>query len=433
MFNFNRGNEMKNIYILGGGTFSDVRCHQSLAVRAFGETAIALEKIFNRQLKEQNLDGKYQTKLVLTRMAQPRDNPYNLVTNNDVSDFLDTIISDMDTKVIVQNVALCDFQGQIGDIPSGKHAERLRTSAGNVVMEMTPAPKLIEKIRKVRKDIFAIGFKTTDNQDEGTQYLRGLELLKKNSLNLVLANDVGHHRNMIIAPEESRYGQTTNRLDVLETLVKMTLSRMQNHFTRSTVIEGQAVDWNSDVVPDNLRQVVNYCIQEGAYKPFLGKTVGHFAVKVNNEEILTSIRKTNFNQLEKIGLVKVQSKNADEVIAHGFRPSVGGQSQRIIFTEHSDLDCIVHFHCPVKPEFRDTVIPVKEQWPNECGSHECGQSTSRGLKEVDLGNGDALKVVYLDEHGPNIVFNRNLSADKVIGFINKHFDLSAKTGGLVAQ
>lgn len=424
---------MKNIYILGGGTFSDVRCHQSLSVRAFGETAIELEKIFIRQLKEQNLDSEYAVKLILTRMGQPHNNPYNLISNQDVANLLDTLISDLNTKAIIQNVALCDFDGQIGDIVSGKHAERLRTSEGNVSMVMTPAPKLIKKIREERKDIFAVGFKTTESQDEKTQYLRGLNLLKNNSLNLVLANDVGNHRNMIITPEESHYCETTDRHEVLEFLVKMTLSRMQNHFTRSTVVEGQAVDWSSEAVPTNLRTVVNHCISEGAYKPFLGKTVGHFAVKVNEGEILTSIRKTNFNNLDKIGLVKVQSKNDNEVIAHGFRPSVGGQSQRIIFSEHPESDCIVHFHCPVKEDFKNIVVPVKAQWPNECGSHECGQNTSQGLREVDIGNGHTLKVVYLDEHGPNIVFNKNVPSQNVINFIDKHFDLSAKTGGLVAH
>ena len=424
---------MKNIYILGGGTFSDVRCHQSLAVRAFGDTAIELESLFKEQLALKGLDKKYQTQLILTRMAQPHGNPYNIITNQDASDVLDTLIADPDTKVIVQNFALCDFDGQIGDIASGKKAARLRTSNGNVEMVMTPAPKLINKIRQERKDIFAIGFKTTDGQSADVQYLRGLELLKVNSLNLVLANDVVNFRNMIIAPEETRYGEQVgrDRSTVLKHLVEITISRMQNHFTRSTVIEGKALDWNGEQIPESLRTVVNHCIKEGAYKTFLGKTAGHFAAKLSDNEFATSIRKSNFNKLNEIGLVKIESKNNDEVIAHGFKPSVGGQSQRSIFAAHPELDCIVHFHCPVKVDNKGDMVPVAAQWPNECGSHECGKNTSDNLKEIDLGGGDSLKVVYLDKHGPNIVFNRKTNANKVINFIDRNFDLSAKTGGFV--
>ena len=419
---------MKKIYILGGGTFNHVRNHLALAAPAFGETARQLKPLFEQELSEKGLSKDYQVEMILTKMA---DHTSNIVTNKDVEIYIEKLIASKDTKAIIFNVALTDFEGMIDNQTSGKYATRLKTSEGNVTMEMTPSNKLIGKIRKERKDIFVVGFKTTTDFTSDQQYLRGLELLKKNSVNLVLANDTVTRSNMIIAPEETRYCETTDRQEVLKFLTKMVVSRMQNKFTRSTVVEGQAVNWNSELIPENLRHVVNHCIERGAYKPFLGKTAGHFAVKVNEGEILTSIRKTNFNQLDQVGHVRVESKNEDEVIAHGFRPSVGGQSQRIIFKEHPDLDCIVHFHSPVKEEFRNTIIPVKEQWPNECGSHECGKNTSRGLKTVELGDGDKLEVVYLDEHGPNIVFNRSVPASKVINFIDKHFNLSAKTGGLV--
>jgi ribulose-5-phosphate 4-epimerase/fuculose-1-phosphate aldolase len=194
------------------------------------------------------------------------------------------------------------------------------------------------------------------------------------------------------------------------------------------VVDGEAVQWRDPDVPVNLRQVVDHCISKGAYKPVLGKTAGHFAVKVDDQTFLTSARKTNFNELNKIGLVKVVSSGPDHVMAYGRKPSVGGQSQRIIFSEHPELDCIVHFHCPPK---ENMTVPTAEQWPNECGSHECGKNTSGHLKEFDLGDGDKLKMVYLDKHGPNIVFNRQVPAAKVIDFINTHFDLSKKTGGMV--
>ncbi len=423
---------MKKIYILGGGTFSHVRSHLSLATPAFGETAIQLEKMLLEQMQihEKTNIQSHSVELVLTKMA---DRHSSLVTNDDVKQFVQKIIQDSDTKAIIFNVALTDYDGSIGDVPSGKYAKRLQTKEGCVHMQMTPSDKLIGMIRKERKDIFVVGFKTTSNESSDIQYQKGLELLKKNSLNLVIANDLVTRKNMIIAPEETRYCATNNRQEVLQYLCKMMLSRMSNTFTRSTVVPGESVSWKSQVVPNNLREVVNHCIEKGAYKPFLGKTAGHFAVKVDEGKILTSIRKTNFNQLDEVGLVAVESKNKDEVIAHGFRPSVGGQSQRIIFSEHPELDCIVHFHCPVKEEFKEKVIPVKEQWPNECGSHECGANTSKGLREIDLSDGDHLSVVYLDEHGPNIVFNRKTPAAKVIGFIDKHFDLSAKTGGVFVQ
>lgn len=423
----------KRIVIFGGGTVSHIRNHLALCAPAYGGTARRLAKIYAAELESQGLASDYVVETLLTKMA---DSSSKLETNADVAAKVDELLADPTVKSIIFNVAMADFDGQIGDIPSGKTAKRLRTNEGAKSISISPSDKVIGRIRKTRKDIFLVGFKTTCGESADVQYKRGIELLKVNSANLVLANDTASMLNMICAPEETRYAQTENREDCLAFLAKMAISRMQNTFTRSTVVEAPTVSWTSDTVPANLREVVDHCIERGAYKPILGKTAGHFAVKVGDGEILTSIRKSNFNDLGKVGLVKVESSGDHEVIAYGAKPSVGGQSQRIIFKEHEaeGLDCIVHFHCPVRADAPlKAQIPVKAQWPNECGSHECGRNTSRGLAPVDLGGGDKLSVVFLDEHGPNIVFNRNTPAFKVKAFIDGNFDLSAKTGGLVAN
>lgn len=417
----------KTIYILGGGTFSHVRNHMSIAAPAFGETAIRISKLMAEEVSTSGISEKYNVKLVLTKMAD-RTSP--LVTNDDVKAYVKQLVDDPTTACIVFNVALVDYDGTIGDVPSSKYATRLESREGTQQITLTPSEKIIGMIRKTRKDVFAVGFKTTCHADGAVQYSKGMRLMKDNSLNLVLANDTGTRLNMVIAPEESRYAVTTDRGEALSMLVKMTVSRMQNRFTRSTVVPGDSVDWNGELVPENLRVVVNSCIENGAYKPFQGKTVGHFAVKHNDGVIFTSKRKTNFNLLPEVGLVKIESTGEDSVIAYGAKPSVGGQSQRIIFKEHSDVDCIVHFHCPVRQDAAND-IPVKEQWPNECGSHECGKQTSSGLRVFDLGDGQFLKAVYLKDHGPNIVFSRDVDPMKVINFIKSNFVLSDKTGGLL--
>jgi hypothetical protein len=81
----------------------------------------------------------------------------------------------------------------------------------------------------------------------------------------------------------------------------------------------------------------------------------------------------------------------------------------------------VHFPCEKRP---GSPVPTVSQREFECGSHECGANTSRGLAR--FGN---LYAVYLDQHGPNIVFDRSIDPDEVIGFIEENFDLETKTGG----
>lgn len=120
----------------------------------------------------------------------------------------------------------------------------------------------------------------------------------------------------------------------------------------------------------------------------------------------------------------IENDGPDKVIAYGAKPSVGGQSQRIVFAEHPDCDCIIHFHCPIRTGSK---VPTVSQREYECGSHQCGKNTSKGLQKFDN-----LYAVYLDNHGPNIVFNKNIDPMEIIAFIEDNFDLKDKTGGPVS-
>ena len=406
----------KQIYVLGGGTISHVRNHLALCIPAFGSTAKNIARMCEERFPAM------ETNLILTKMA---DSESLIETNEDVDAFITPLLEDKNTKVIFFNIGLCDYDGYVSPELSGKYAPRLHTSEGNQMMILTPTEKVIKKIRKERKDICLVAFKTTCGATEDEMYLAGLHLMKSNSCNLVLVNDTKTRVNMIVTPEEARYHVTRDREEALRELVDMTYHRSHLSFTHSTVVAGDPIPWESELVYPTLREVVNYCIEKNAYKPFNGATVGHFACKIGEKTFLTSIRKSNFNDLQKNGLVRVVTNDDDTVIAYGAKPSVGGQSQRIIFSEHNDYDCIVHFHCPIKP---DSLVPVVSQREYECGSHECGQNTSNGLKRFDE---YGLSAVMLDNHGPNIVFHHSIAPEKVIAFIEANFDLRSKTGGPV--
>lgn len=429
----------KKIYIISGGTVNHIATHFALCTPAYGRTGRVLKRLCDDRIHGIPFLDAY---LVQTRMAAGGGGGPE--TNADIEEIVDDLIADPNVKIVFMPVGLCDFEPanlsamegfHMKEVAFGKKAKRLSTHGNaNYAMSLKPAAKIIQKIRAKRKDIFLVGFKATDGVTAQEQYLAGLNLLKEASCNLVLANDDKTKLNMVITPEEAKYHVTTNREDALKGLVEMAKLRSHLTFTRSTVVAGEPVPWNSPLVPTTLRAVVDHCIERGAYKPFRGATVGHFAVKIGPTTFLTSQRKTNFNDLAKIGLVKVETDGPDTVLAYGAKPSVGGQSQRLVFAEHPEYDCIVHFHCPMKtewfagagPMYVNEDIPIVSQREYECGSHQCGANTSKGLKR--FGN---LSCVMLDQHGPNIVFHHSIDPQEVIRFIDDNFDLAGKTGGLV--
>lgn len=404
-----------SIHLIGGGTHFHVRPHLALSAPAYGATARALAAELAKR-------GRTAT-VHLTRMA---GGPPDLDTNDDVARLVRSLVADRETRILFVPAALTDFTGAILDegieTASGKTAPRLRTCEGSRTMALEPAAKVIAEVRRERKDIFLVAFKTTSGASPDEQWRAGLELLKRTSSNLVLANDIVTKLAMVVTPEEGAHHVTHDRAEALAGLVEMALLRSALTFTRSTVVPGEVIPWSSELVPPSLRTVVDHCIARGAYKPFLGSTAGHFAVKLGEGRFLTSRRKVDFQKLSEVGLVMVETLGDHQVVAHGARPSVGGQSQRIVFTEHPGVDCIVHFHCPMRPGSR---VPTRAQRPYECGSHECGKNTSDGLERM----GDVLAVM-LDRHGPNITFSREVDAEHVIRFIEENFDLEGSTAGV---
>jgi hypothetical protein len=413
----------KQIHIVGGGTFEPVHSHLALAAPAFGTTA--------RQLGElcTELIPSMDTNVHLTKMADPRS---ELCTASDLRELAHQLVGDYATKMVFWSPMIADFRGRLQSAIDPRSGKLDSTQVQGLTL--VPNEKIVPIFRKEsidgrepRKDIFLAAFKTTVGAPPDIQKRIAQEFMKKSGANLVLANDTKTRLNMVVVPEESAYAETTDRTAALRELVNIAFWRSQMTFTRSTVVAGESVPWNSEQVWPALRDVVNHCIARGAYKPIDNKTAGHFAAKIGPNTFLTSIRKSNFNHIDEVGLVKVETDGEDHVIAYGRKPSVGGQSQRIIFEQHPDKDCIAHAHIPLRADAPDN-IPVVSQREYECGSHQCGENTSRGLGKFENGE---IEAVMLDNHGPNIVFHHSIDPQKVINFIERNFDLSSKTGGYV--
>ena len=238
----------KKVHILGGGTLAYVRSHLALCAPAYGTTARKLERLCRAQ------GDKLDVVLHLTRMAGGNK---GLETVEDVARLLDEIVADLATKIVFLNVALCDFRGIVGDEQDRhKHGPRLSTRSESIPkqMELRPLPKMIGTVRRHRKDIFLVGFKHTSGASPNEQYVAGLHLVKEASCNLVLANDTVSRLNMVVTPEEARYHVTTDRDEALRGLVEMAYLRSHLTFTRSTVVAGEPVPWDSPLVPDSLRE-----------------------------------------------------------------------------------------------------------------------------------------------------------------------------------
>ena len=189
----------KKIHIIGGGTISRIAPHLCLCAPAYGGTARRLESLCKEILP------KLDTELHLTNMAGGK----HLETYEDIVNLAANIFYDNDTKIVFMPAAIVDYGIPVEE--DGLLKNRFSTENNPTLdLHFEALPKIIKKFRQghgvmTRKDIFLVGFKQTFNLSEDEQYIAGLNLCKKSSANLVLADDDVTRLNMIITPEEARY------------------------------------------------------------------------------------------------------------------------------------------------------------------------------------------------------------------------------------
>jgi hypothetical protein len=247
-------------------------------------------------------------------------------------------------------------------------------------------------------------------------------MMKRSKCNLVLANDTVTRQNMIITPEESKYCITTDRSKVLRELVAMTLLRNNLTYTRTNFMVEDNLQVNR--LSKTFTKVLQYLVDNGGFIENNGNgfTPGHFGARDNLKHIFySSQRKVNHNDVFKNGMTKVCVRKSGRIDAYGsHKPSVGARSQKLLFDEYPDYDCIVHIHTPLKDGIRD--IGWAAQRPFQCGSLECGMNTLEGMRDIE----DGIKAVFLEKHGPNILFKSSIDPQKVIDFIDNNFELGTK-------
>jgi hypothetical protein len=255
----------------------------------------------------------------MARIGRFRDNAPD--TPEDIEALVDKLVADPDTRVIIFNVAMVDFKPieittELGIAGTrkvhtdfGKYSRRL-SSSSSAILALSPYQKVINKIRKERKDILLVGFKTTCGATKEEQYNKGLKLCKDASANIVFVNDVDKDRiecidminqllksyedhipspppcmqifkqtakfinimqeaestekealiklrdsfqnNGLVTPEESSYWYNT-RDEALDGLVQMVLNRVKGEFVRTTVVEGDTVSWNDTIIPQTFK------------------------------------------------------------------------------------------------------------------------------------------------------------------------------------
>jgi phosphopantothenoylcysteine decarboxylase/phosphopantothenate--cysteine ligase len=163
----------KKILIIGGPTSEPIDDVRLVTNKSSGKTAIELVK--EAFYRGANVELFYGTGNLLP--------PGFIKVENFKS------INDLERSLKNKNLKIYDiiiFCAALSDFIPKKHKGKISSKEDKLIVEFTKAQKIISKIRKKAPNSKIIGFKLEENKDKIHE--KAFELLKKNSLDFVVAN-----------------------------------------------------------------------------------------------------------------------------------------------------------------------------------------------------------------------------------------------------
>lgn len=218
------------IVVFGGGTITHLRSHFALCAPAYGTTARKIAGMLTHEIQTRGLN--YEVDLRLTKMADAQS---SMETNDEVEQELRSVLEDPSVVSIVFNVALCDFEGQVGSTPSGKYAERLQTrslSTTDATISLKATSKLLGLVQSLRPDVMVVGFKTTAGDTSQGQSEKVQRQIQETGVAWVFANDTVTRNNMLVQKNENTQGEQVysgpDREQALEMLARHLVRAARN-------------------------------------------------------------------------------------------------------------------------------------------------------------------------------------------------------------
>ena len=90
--------------------------------------------------------------------------------------------------VVIMAAAISDY------IPKNPSKKKIKSSKIDITISLKKAPKIIDQIKKIQKNILLVGFKAETNVTKAQLIKSGKKKLKESSSDIIIANDIGTSR-----------------------------------------------------------------------------------------------------------------------------------------------------------------------------------------------------------------------------------------------
>ena len=104
-----------------------------------------------------------------------------------VTEMLNAVRKEMKKKfdVIIMAAAASDY------VPTKSNKSKIKSTSKQMIVKLQRAPKIIEQIKKIQKEVFLIGFKAETNLTKKNLQKEAKKKLQESNADMIIANDIG--------------------------------------------------------------------------------------------------------------------------------------------------------------------------------------------------------------------------------------------------
>ena len=133
------------------------------------------------------ISGGAKVTLIYGPGQEKPPNGAKIIPVKTVTEMLNAVRKEMKRKfdVIIMAAAASDY------VPTKSTKSKIKSTSKQMIVKLQRAPKIIEQIKKIQKDVFLVGFKAETNLTKKNLFKEAKKKLQESNADMIVANDIG--------------------------------------------------------------------------------------------------------------------------------------------------------------------------------------------------------------------------------------------------
>ena len=169
----------KNVLITAGPTIEFIDPVRVITNQSSGKTGVLLAS--------ELISAGAKVTLIYGPGKESPPKGAKVVTVKTVQEMFNAVEKEMKRKfeIVIMAAAASDYT------PQKSSATKLNSDLDEIVLKLKRAPKIIDKIKKMQKDVFLVGFKAETSVSKESLVKEARKKIRESGADLIIANDIG--------------------------------------------------------------------------------------------------------------------------------------------------------------------------------------------------------------------------------------------------